>query len=1100
MSLPFFMHKYIGRAPQPLPYRENSMSDNKTSGKIGFDQDENKLLMKSNRLVDFIEHEHLQQSNKLKMFIKYFKHSTSSTGVMRNRKILEEVNKGIEVVYNALLTVAKDSSFDTYVENAEMLKSLRGLLNNHGMFGMLLHEFARAFRGVGKSRPNTNHASGVMTPEATMLLDYATHDIYKILQRLLEKVERYVKYKQAHQTLGSKIREKGVIRGSMSHMKKHGIKDFRKKAGANLKHKLGAGPDGKIRSKGSLALGLGLGALAMWTHSGGLAVAGGVILKKRQDRIERERDRYKNRINAVHDYQRKLRTSVHEYKHKMDMHDVESRLAGGGSFRAKKHSEIMLGDNPGGIENFAVTKKNHSYAGSTRGPEMVGLERGDRIQARPVSGRGQSIVDSTSLSPTGEDGPTSQFGAGTGIGKSTTVVSAINKTNLILATMLANQKTGGLASKSSTMFGGMLGAVSGGRAGYKAGNWASDKMGLKKDGFASKMMKHGGAISGAILGHKQGVSSSRMGGLFGTTTGAASGATPVYVTNANEIGGGGGDSTDSVTGKKGGGILSKVGKFAKSKLSSPSVAGEAGEAGEAGGAALGGAGLIAASAAALYGMYSTYQAGTTGSSQPSNVARKVGLVKSSDDIESGTDSRSKWNPLRWAGQGVDPTIEGAATATNFVAGQRNTKLGEGTSDAETDRLQKVSALIDQKNSGALTGDQYKVELAKLGKNFNGQFDKQNKLVDKQIKTVGAISDDISPANSFNANVGDKDESPISGAGIQPPAAPSIIDKVKDFLGFGSPTTPTATTAGTASAKTREATLQAAAQKAGITDPRELAGFMGQMSHESGGFSAMKEIASGDQYQGRMGNNQAGDGDRFKGRGFIQLTGKDNYTDMSKKLGLDLVNHPELAEDPDNASAIAIQYWKDRNLGAKARAGDIEGVSAGINGRNRQTGRANGADDRIARTNAYYSQYANTATPNYSGAALPTYIDAQAAANGTPDVATAVTPNGYPSPTVKSPVSQVPVPSSVRAIPPTAFTNATLERNMISHQENTHTQEKERMEKSVQTAILQGAHNGGGNVNINSRSTGGSGGGKMPITITTGDDSLLGYYNKIVHNS
>ncbi|WP_258045773.1 glycoside hydrolase family 19 protein [Mycobacterium kansasii] len=50
------------------------------------------------------------------------------------------------------------------------------------------------------------------------------------------------------------------------------------------------------------------------------------------------------------------------------------------------------------------------------------------------------------------------------------------------------------------------------------------------------------------------------------------------------------------------------------------------------------------------------------------------------------------------------------------------------------------------------------------------------------------------------------------------------------------------------------------------------------------------------YEGRadLGHTQAGDGPRYKGRGAIQVTGRYNYTKMSKDLGVDFVDHPELA--------------------------------------------------------------------------------------------------------------------------------------------------------------------------------------------------------------
>ena len=102
------------------------------------------------------------------------------------------------------------------------------------------------------------------------------------------------------------------------------------------------------------------------------------------------------------------------------------------------------------------------------------------------------------------------------------------------------------------------------------------------------------------------------------------------------------------------------------------------------------------------------------------------------------------------------------------------------------------------------------------------------------------------------------------------------------------------------------------------------------------------------YGGRMGNTGPDDGWRFKGRGWLQLTGRDNYRRFGPPLGMDLERHPELAAAPDGAWKIAASYLAVRVRGGKtalewADLGDVEMVTRIVNGG------LNGLDDRATRT-------------------------------------------------------------------------------------------------------------------------------------------------------
>lgn len=134
---------------------------------------------------------------------------------------------------------------------------------------------------------------------------------------------------------------------------------------------------------------------------------------------------------------------------------------------------------------------------------------------------------------------------------------------------------------------------------------------------------------------------------------------------------------------------------------------------------------------------------------------------------------------------------------------------------------------------------------------------------------------------------------------------------------------------------------------GINTAKRIAAFLGQVGVESGELKYDRELASkynkrdvtnpyesvGTLYEGRknLGNTEPGDGPRYIGRGILQLTGRANYTSMSKKLGIDLVNNPELARNPEISTKIACQYFKERDLLTLADDWNLEEITRRVNG-------------------------------------------------------------------------------------------------------------------------------------------------------------------------
>ena len=151
-------------------------------------------------------------------------------------------------------------------------------------------------------------------------------------------------------------------------------------------------------------------------------------------------------------------------------------------------------------------------------------------------------------------------------------------------------------------------------------------------------------------------------------------------------------------------------------------------------------------------------------------------------------------------------------------------------------------------------------------------------------------------------------------------------------------------------------------RGGITSRLLLAHFLAQILHETGGLAVSEENLSysatrlcevwpsrfptegaaeefvrapeklGEKvYGGRMGNNEAGDGFKYRGRGLLQITGKEAYARIGKELGADLVGAPEKVLAPENVVAVAALEYAGLGANEPAARDDIVGVTRRVNG-------------------------------------------------------------------------------------------------------------------------------------------------------------------------
>ncbi|HDU5576326.1 TPA: glycoside hydrolase family 19 protein [Klebsiella aerogenes] len=179
-------------------------------------------------------------------------------------------------------------------------------------------------------------------------------------------------------------------------------------------------------------------------------------------------------------------------------------------------------------------------------------------------------------------------------------------------------------------------------------------------------------------------------------------------------------------------------------------------------------------------------------------------------------------------------------------------------------------------------------------------------------------------------------------------------------------------------------ITAAMKEFGITAPLDQAMFIAQMGHESGGFTRLVEnlnyaaeslvptfgkhritaqqaaalgrtatqsanqraianlVYGGEWGERNLGNQVAGDGWKYRGRGLKQITGLSNYRKCGLALKRDLVTQPELLEQDENAARSAA--WFFATSGCLVYSGDVERITIIINGGK------NGLDDRRRRFN------------------------------------------------------------------------------------------------------------------------------------------------------
>lgn len=291
-----------------------------------------------------------------------------------------------------------------------------------------------------------------------------------------------------------------------------------------------------------------------------------------------------------------------------------------------------------------------------------------------------------------------------------------------------------------------------------------------------------------------------------------------------------------------------------------------------------------------------------------------------------------FDPLRAVGAGDNFLIAGAELAKFTELNKKSLEEREASADKEQQVTDKTTQNMKDLTVAQRNATQSLQTMINKGIDpVTGAMSKLAKVTEKVVGVPGKIAPSMAPAGG----------KPPIGA---PTAAPPVgaVDK----------------------------TLLEKLGSSGITDKRAQANILAQVQAESGGkpksenlnyspdqlmklfpnkFKTIEDaqavVGQGQEaignriYGGRMGN-AANEGFKYRGRGLIQLTGKQNYEKFGKLLGVDLVNNPDLANDPSIAQDIAIAYFNEKQKSGTNLA-DIKSIGKAV-------GYAGGAEETARR--------------------------------------------------------------------------------------------------------------------------------------------------------
>lgn len=275
----------------------------------------------------------------------------------------------------------------------------------------------------------------------------------------------------------------------------------------------------------------------------------------------------------------------------------------------------------------------------------------------------------------------------------------------------------------------------------------------------------------------------------------------------------------------------------------------------------------------------------------------------------------------------DANRDDKVTKQEFLAARAKDAKAIGRPDAKDVRARadKIFKQADQDRNGRLTGDE-RSRHRSYDRNHNGMISRSEFMrghatdrhaADEQLRLKGRLPDGLA-RRLWKDLLGEAQKVPKPGLWLDPNKVASLLGSPVENVRKSLPQ------------------ILKALNEAGIKDRNAIIAVLATIRTEVGSFMPIHEYGGPSywaRYNGRsdLGNVRPGDGVRYHGRGFIQLTGRHNYRTYGQRIGVNLEKHPNKALNPKVAAEVLIEYFKARGIPDMARRGDWYGVRRAVNG-------------------------------------------------------------------------------------------------------------------------------------------------------------------------